>query len=264
LRSRNDCDLLRIIVNAKNHVVRSVELLSVLLAACLLAGCHSPDGAARSEKDLARLRANSDHGNVEAQFELGKMYANGDGVPRNDEEALKWFQLAAAQGHANAQYYLGLMYKDGQGTEKNFVEAYKWLSLSAVRGSPNAEVRMNELGRLMSREQIAEAQRAAMNFTAEKRAAQPVEKTVEKPVKKLDRETKQEPVFSPVPPSSSTEQLTEEPVKQPSQQIKEESVFSPMPPPSGTNQPAWEPVKTPKRKAKKEPVFSPVPPPSGP
>lgn len=188
------------IVNAKNHLVRSVKLLSITLAACLWAGCHSPDGAARSEGNLATRRAKGERGNARAQFELGKMYATGDGVPRNDEEALKWLQLAAAQGHANAQYHLGLMHKDGRGTEKNFVEAYKWLNLSATRGSPNAGVMMETVGRLMSREQIAEAQRAAMNFTVENGIAQPVGKAVEKPVKNPTPENRAEPGFSPGPP----------------------------------------------------------------
>ena len=36
----------------------------------------------------------------EAQFLEGQKYANGDGVPEDKEEALKWFQLAAEQGPA--------------------------------------------------------------------------------------------------------------------------------------------------------------------
>ena len=41
--------------------------------------------------------------------------ANGDGVPQDDKEALRWFRLAADQGHDTAQYSLGLMYADGRG-----------------------------------------------------------------------------------------------------------------------------------------------------
>jgi hypothetical protein len=243
------------IVNAKNHLVRLVELLLVILAACLWAGCHSPDGAARSEKDLARLRAKSDQGNAQAQFELGKMYTTGDGVPRNDEEAVKWFQPAANLGHVEAQYYLGLMYKDGRGTEKDFVEGYKWLNLAAAQGNANAEVRMDALGRLMSRDQIAEAQRAAMNFTAEK--------TTAKSGKKRNWVAKEQAVFSPVIPPSMTNQPIAEPAVKPGPGVKEEPAFSPVTSSDTTSQPASEPVKKPKRKANKEPVFSPVPPPSG-
>jgi TPR repeat protein len=117
-------------------------------------------------------------------------------VPRNDEEGFKWFRLAAAQGHADAQYNLGLIYKDGRGRDKNFVEAYKWFNLSAARGHVNAGMRMETVGRLMSREQVAEAQRTAATFTTE----QPVERFIEKPSRKGEKE----PMFGPVPPPSGT------------------------------------------------------------
>ena len=38
------------------------------------------------------------------------MYANGEGVPEDHAEAVRWFRLAAEQGDAEAQYNLGLMY----------------------------------------------------------------------------------------------------------------------------------------------------------
>ncbi len=45
-------------------------------------------------------------GHSEEQFELGMIYYNGEGVPRDDAEALKWFREAAEQGHAEAQFNL--------------------------------------------------------------------------------------------------------------------------------------------------------------
>lgn len=39
-------------------------------------------------------------GEAEAQYMVGMMYAEGDGVGRNEEEAVRWFQEAADQGHA--------------------------------------------------------------------------------------------------------------------------------------------------------------------
>ncbi|MGI9346414.1 MAG: tetratricopeptide repeat protein, partial [Gammaproteobacteria bacterium] len=47
-------------------------------------------------------------GDVFAQFGLGGMYANGEGVPKNDREAVKWLRLAAEQGDAKAQFNLGV------------------------------------------------------------------------------------------------------------------------------------------------------------
>ena len=38
------------------------------------------------------------------------MYVNGEGVPENNAEAVKWFRKAADQGFADAQFNLGRMY----------------------------------------------------------------------------------------------------------------------------------------------------------
>jgi TPR repeat protein len=46
------------------------------------------------------------HGDAEAQFSLGWMYANGRGVTRDDNLASYFFGLAAAQGHEHAKKML--------------------------------------------------------------------------------------------------------------------------------------------------------------
>jgi hypothetical protein len=46
------------------------------------------------------------YGDVESQFNLGWMYANGRGVERNDELASAFFQLAAGHGHAESKKML--------------------------------------------------------------------------------------------------------------------------------------------------------------
>ena len=233
-------------VNATNVPVRRVELLLITLAACLWAGCQSTDSGARSNKDLEHLRARAESGTAHAQYELGLIYANGDGVPRNDELALKWLRPAAIQGHADAQYNLGLMYKDGRGTERNFVEAYKWLSLSAARGNPNAEVRLETVSRLMNREQIAEAQGAAMNFKVEKPAAN-------------------EPVYAPLPPPSdwmTNRQPTATTGAAPKKLTVEKTLPAMESPP--VEKPAEKTAKKSSgRKPKPDPVYGPVPLPSG-
>ena len=51
----------------------------------------------------------ADQGDASAQFNVGSMYAYGEGVPQNFAEAGKWFRRAADQGHATAQFNLGAM-----------------------------------------------------------------------------------------------------------------------------------------------------------
>ena len=58
---------------------------------------------------------------AEAQFNLGLMYDNGDGVPEDNREAVKWWTLAAEQGYVNAQNALGWMYRMGAGVPNDDV-----------------------------------------------------------------------------------------------------------------------------------------------
>ncbi len=43
---------------------------------------------------------------AEAQLELGHIYRKGDGVPKNEAEAVKWYRRAANQGHSIAESWL--------------------------------------------------------------------------------------------------------------------------------------------------------------
>ena len=53
----------------------------------------------RAETDIiAALRAKAEAGDAVAQSNLGKKYFDGEGVPKNDVEAVKWFRIAAEQG----------------------------------------------------------------------------------------------------------------------------------------------------------------------
>jgi TPR repeat protein len=104
-----------------------------------LSGHAFEDAAAAYNKGdystAARLyRPLADEGNLLAQYNLGLMYAKGQGVPRNDIEAVRWYRLAADRGCDLAQYNLGLMYGDGQGVPKNEAEAMKWFRLAADQG----------------------------------------------------------------------------------------------------------------------------------
>tara|TARA_R110002049_G_scaffold225149_1_gene396965 strand:- start:113 stop:382 length:270 start_codon:yes stop_codon:yes gene_type:complete len=64
------------------------------------------------------------HRYAKAQYNLGLLYDNGEGVPENDVEAVQWYWLAAQQGDAGAQNNLGLMYGNGEGVPSNDIKAY--------------------------------------------------------------------------------------------------------------------------------------------
>lgn len=54
-------------------------------------------------------------GNVNAQNNLGTMYAEGQGVAQDYQKSIKWFLKSANQGFKVAQSNLGKMYENGNG-----------------------------------------------------------------------------------------------------------------------------------------------------
>ena len=52
---------------------------------------------------VQRLRQAAAQGDSEAQFNLGRVYDNGEGVAKDLAEAVKWYRLASEQGLAEAQ-----------------------------------------------------------------------------------------------------------------------------------------------------------------
>jgi TPR repeat protein len=53
-------------------------------------------------------------GDADAQFNLGLMHDDGQGVPQDYSTAVKWYSLAAEQGGVSAQSALGRMYRNGR------------------------------------------------------------------------------------------------------------------------------------------------------
>ena len=89
------------------------------------------------------------------------MYDNGEGVPENDAEAVKWWRLAAEQGHANAQARLSYMYYAGDGIPKNKIKAYIWASLAVSQGEEEARENRDILAKQLTRKQLARGQEMA-------------------------------------------------------------------------------------------------------
>ena len=83
-------------------------------------------------------------GDAGLQFVVGGMYMFGDGFEQNYEEAVKWFEKAAAQGLVDAKFFLGSMYECGEGVEKNYETAFKWFKEAAELGDKEAIEILND------------------------------------------------------------------------------------------------------------------------
>ena len=92
-----------------------------------------------AQDDLDTVRQAAEQGDATAQFNLGNMYANGEGVPQDDAEAVRWYRLAAEQGLASAQLNLGVMYATGDGVPEDKAETVQWYRQAAEQGLTEAQ-----------------------------------------------------------------------------------------------------------------------------
>src|SRR5882724_459022 len=77
------------------------------------------------DESKSYLESDAETGDKEAQFQLGKKFDDlGD-----EKKAFIWFKRAADQGHSTAQFNVGDMYLDGEGVERNMDEGHRWLTL---------------------------------------------------------------------------------------------------------------------------------------
>ena len=107
---------------------------------------------------LREWRPLADQGDADAQFNLGTMYDNGDGVPENDKTAVKWLTLAAKQGVARAQSNLGVMYSNGEGVLTDTKRAYMWYNLASYNGNEIAGKNKDKRAKQMTPADISKAQ----------------------------------------------------------------------------------------------------------
>ena len=60
-----------------------------------------------NDAEIKLYRTLAETGDAAAQNRLGLIYQNGEGVPQDDAEAIKWYLKAAEQGYTAAQNNLG-------------------------------------------------------------------------------------------------------------------------------------------------------------
>ena len=122
----------------KYHFIVGLLSLGLLLAGCNNATRKSTE-METPEKKIEELMKQAEEGDAGAQFSLGVMYYEGEGVPKDESRAFEWFQKAAAQGYSNAQFNLGWMYAKGEGVSKDATKAVEWYQKAAAQGQTDAQ-----------------------------------------------------------------------------------------------------------------------------
>jgi hypothetical protein len=60
-------------------------------------------------------------------------------VSQDYAEAMRWYRRAAAQGDVDAEYGIGLLYANGWGVPSDIGEAAQWMQKSAEAGNAEAK-----------------------------------------------------------------------------------------------------------------------------
>jgi hypothetical protein len=131
----------------RQHVQCRGVLLLMLLGCC--AAGHADNAASLAEAaGLARAgnfapawciwERLAKQGDVEALFNMGWLYRNGQGVARDDMRARELWEQAGSKGHAEAQMALGMLYADSRPPGPDPGQAIRWFQAAAGQGIEDA------------------------------------------------------------------------------------------------------------------------------
>ena len=80
---------------------------------------------------------------------------------QDDKQLARLYTLATEQGYASAQFSLGGMYYEGEGVPQDNVYAHMWWSIAASTGDDRAKVKIKLVEEKMTTSDISEARRLA-------------------------------------------------------------------------------------------------------
>lgn len=133
-------------------LARSVAILvlNLSLASLLIADPQvdrGRDAANRGDFKTARKiwEVLADNGNSEAAYNLGRMYARGDGTSRDFKKARNYFERASGYGNHAAMVKLAKMYMFGDGVAKDTDRATELLTRAVAAGDTEAPAVLAQL-----------------------------------------------------------------------------------------------------------------------
>jgi len=111
---------------------------------------------------MRSLAETADH--AYAQYYVGMMYLNGQGVEQSYADAGTWFRKAAEHSIPQAQYKLATLYFNGQGVPRDFEYAYAWYSAGASHKHTKSLESVAEARAKLSPEELKEAEKLSEKF----------------------------------------------------------------------------------------------------
>ncbi len=84
-------------------------------------------------------------GDMQSQFDLARLYAEGKKIQMDYQQAAIWYEKAAVQGHIEAMYALAMLYFEGKGLNADVNKALFWFEQAALRDYIPAQQKLYEI-----------------------------------------------------------------------------------------------------------------------
>jgi len=108
-------------------------------------------------------------GDPDAQYHLGRMYLDGQGVGKNAKQAVRWLFAAANKGQYQAQAVFGALLFKGQSVARDAVRGLMWLILARDTAAPE-ETWITDLYDAASKQAAADELDAASTMASRSRS----------------------------------------------------------------------------------------------
>jgi hypothetical protein len=134
-----------------SYIQNSFCSLAIIFCFCVSGSVHAENtgvGALKAyavfkmgdyEKAYELWKELADEGNTTAMNNIGNLYENGLGFPRDMQIAVQWYRLSAEAGDRLGQLHLGTAYEQGAGVPRDNQQAADWFRKSAEQGDPDAQ-----------------------------------------------------------------------------------------------------------------------------
>jgi hypothetical protein len=127
----------------------------------------------KPKEALEYLHLAADAGDGEAQFNLGSWLEKNPSDCEKYGSGMHWLLEAAHKGIPVAQAKLAVKYATGKGVPLDLIEASKWFHIAGQNGEPASSENLNRALKLLTSEQVEEAQRRALNWIGSSRPGRP-------------------------------------------------------------------------------------------
>lgn len=131
-------------------------------AAALYARGNALGQAGNHAAAAVMFRQAAEKGHTQAEFALGSLFSNGQGVTMSKEQARIWYERAAAKGHPVALYNVGLYYDRGIGVKADRIRAVDYYKRGAKAGDGRAAFNAAQL--LMTGDGVPKDEKEGMSY----------------------------------------------------------------------------------------------------